>query len=576
MTKVMKNQSNRKFEDSLLCFLILQPREKQSGLSPLVSTKVEADRQKRPEMNNSFKALHSLTLPGELDRWVKDSPGRTAIVDGTQRLSFARLDQLSDQLATALVQRGIKNGDVVSCQLPNIWEYVCLFLATSKVGAIFNSQHTASRAHEIQYALGFAQSRAFFYVPEFGGFDYRHMLDQIREELPDLALTVAVRGEAGPGEASFESLLDTDADANLRAFRPDPDDLLILTFTSGTSGTPKGVVHAHDGPVSNSLNLTQLLEIGSSDVLLSASAYSFAYGAWTIMIGIVAGAKQVLMETFEPQGFFELIKREKVSHVFGVPAIATMLVNHPQAESTDFGSLRQFMLAGAPHPPALVYKMRDLFDCTPVMLWGMTETYRGTVTRLDDDLEVIANTVGSFHPGWEMKIIGPDGSELERGQPGELVIRGPWLFREYIKNPRVMEESFTANGFFKTGDEAVIDGDDRVRITGRIKDLIKRGGVPIAPKEIEDIACTHPGIRDCALVAMPDERLGERGCLFVVPETGPQPTLDEILELLAQKELAKYKWPERLELIDELPLNAARKVRKNVLRDLITARLASE
>ena len=271
----------------------------------------------------------------------------------------------------------------------------------------------------------------------------------------------------------------------------------------------------------------------------------------------VAGAKQVLMETFEPQGFFELVERENVSHVFGVPAIATMLVNHPQAESTDFGSLRQFMLAGAPHPPALVHKMHDLFDCTPVMLWGMTETYRGTVTRLDDDLEVIANTVGSFHPGWEMKIIGPDESELERGQPGELVIRGPWLFREYIKNPRVMEESFIDDGFFKTGDEAVIDGDDRVRITGRIKDLIKRGGVPIAPKEIEDIAYTHPGIRDCALVAMADKRLGEKGCLFVVPETGPQPTLDEIRELLAQQEVAKYKWPERLELIAVGPVSPA-------------------
>ena len=191
-------------------------------------------------------------------------------------------------------------------------------------------------------------------------------------------------------------------------------------------------------------------------------------------------------------------------------------------------------------------------------------------------METIANTVGSFQPGWEMKVTGPDGSELERGQPGELVIRGPWLFREYIRNPEVMEESFTDDGFFKTGDEAVIDEQDRVRITGRIKDLIKRGGVPIAPKEIEDLAYSHPGIRDCALVAMPDERLEERCCLFVVQETGSRPTLDEILLLLARKGVAKYKWPERLELIDELPLNAARKVRKNVLRDLIAARLTSE
>ena len=294
------------------------------------------------------------------------------------------------------------------------------------------------------------------------------------------------------------------------------------------------------------------------------------------MIGLVAGAKQVLMETFDPDSFFELVEREKVSHVFGVPAIATMLVHHPRAESTDFDSLRQFMLAGAPHPPALVYSLHERFDCTPVMLWGMTETYRGTVTRLDDDLETIANTVGSYHPGWEMKIIGPDGSELERGEPGELVIRGPWLFREYIRSPEVMEESFEEDGFFKTGDEAVIDQEDRVRITGRIKDLIKRGGVPIAPKEIEDIVYTHPGVRDCALVAMPDERLGERACLFVVRETGSRPTLDEVRELLAAKKVAKYKWPERLEWIDEFPLNAARKVRKNVLRDRITAKLASE
>ena len=189
-------------------------------------------------MGDTFKALHSLTVPGELDRWAQDSPDRTAIVDGSHRLSFARLDQLSDQLARALVQHGITKGDVVSCQLPNIWEYVCLFLATSKVGAIFNAQHTVSRAHEIKYALGFAESRAFFYVPESGGFDFRNMLDQIQEELPDLALRVSVRGEAGPGEASFESLLDRDTDSRPASSQAGPRRPVDPHLHIGNVGNP--------------------------------------------------------------------------------------------------------------------------------------------------------------------------------------------------------------------------------------------------------------------------------------------------------------------------------------------------
>jgi len=402
------------------------------------------------------------------------------------------------------------------------------------------------------------------------------MFGSVRGRLPSLRLVVTVRGAADAGETEFEALLAGPAATDLEKRRPKPEDLFVLSFTSGTSGKPKGVLHSHDGPVSNAVATGELLGVGPHEVILCASSFSFAYGTFTVMVAFARGATQVLLDSFAPGPFFDLVERERVSFVFGVPAIALALVNHPRAAGTDWRSLAKFMLSGSTHPPPLVYRMRELFGCTPITLWGMTETYRGTVTRLDDPMETIATTVGCCRPGWEMAALDENGRILPPGEPGELAVRGPLLFREYLNSPEVMAESFTAEGWFKTGDLAAVDERGYVRITGRIKDLIRRGGVSISPREIEDILYAHPKIRDCALVAMPDDRLGERPCLFAVLHPGVDLSLDELRQFLDAKGIAKYKWPERLELIDELPLNAARKVRKNLLRDRVAAKLLEE
>jgi len=526
-------------------------------------------------MTRESSALRELTLPSAFARWVRDTPERVALVDGDQRISFRDLDERSDRLATALVTRGIGQGDVIACQLPNVWEYACLLLAASKIGAVISPQHIISRASEIEYCLGFGGAKAFFYIPSYATFDYRAMLGNVRDRIPSLRLVVTARGAATEGETAFEALLAGSA-IDLGKRRPKPEDLFVLSFTSGTSGKPKGVLHTHNGPLSNAALTGELLEVGPEEVILCASSFSFAYGTYTIMLAFARGATQVLLDSFAPGPFFDLVERERVSFVFGVPAIALALVNHPRAASTDLTALSKFMISGATHPPALVYRMRDLFGCTPIILWGMTETYRGTVTRLDDPMETIATTVGGCRPGWEMVALDDAGRILPPGEPGGLCVRGPMLFKEYLKSPEVMAESFTPDGWFKTGDQAAVDERGYVKITGRIKDLIRRGGVSISPREIEDILYAHPKIRDCALVAMPDDRLGERPCLFAVLQPGADLSLDELRQFLDAKGIAKYKWPERLEFIDELPLNAARKVRKNLLRDRIAAKLAEE
>lgn len=527
-------------------------------------------------MTPQSSALRGLTLPSAFARWVRDTPDRVALVDGDQRITFRELDQRSDRLATALVARGIERGDVIACQLPNVWEYACLLLAAAKIGAIISPQHIISRASEIEYCLGFGEAKAFFYIPSYADFDYRAMFGSVRDRLPSLRLVVTARGAAAAGETEFEALLARPAAIDLEKRRPKPEDPFVLSFTSGTSGKPKGVLHTHDGPVSNAVATGDLLRVGPDEVILCASSFSFAYGTFTIMVAFARGATQVLLDSFAPGPFFDLVERERVSFVFGVPAIALALVNHPRAASIDFSALSKFMISGATHPPPLIYRMRDLFGCTPITLWGMTETYRGTVTRLDDPMETIATTVGGCRPGWEMVALDDAGRILPPGEPGELCVRGSMLFREYLKSPEVMAESFTSDGWFKTGDLAAVDERGYVRITGRIKDLIRRGGVSISPREIEDIFYAHPKVRDCALVAMPDDRLGERPCLFAVLQPGADLSLDELRQFLDAKGIAKYKWPERLEFIDELPLNAARKVRKNLLRDRIAARLAEE
>jgi len=527
-------------------------------------------------MTAQFSTLRGLTLPSAFARWVTDTPERVALVDGDQRITFRELHRRSDRLAAALCARGIEGGDVIACQLPNIWEYACLLLAAGKIGAVISPQHIISRASEIEYCLGFGEAKAFFYIPSYADFDFRGMFGSVRGRLPSLRLVVTVRGAADAGETEFEALLAGPAATDLEKRRPKPEDLFVLSFTSGTSGKPKGVLHSHDGPVSNAVATGELLGVGPHEVILCASSFSFAYGTFTVMVAFARGATQVLLDSFAPGPFFDLVERERASFVFGVPAIALALVNHPRAAGTDWRSLAKFMLSGSTHPPPLVYRMRELFGCTPITLWGMTETYRGTVTRLDDPMETIATTVGCCRPGWEMAALDENGRILPPGEPGELAVRGPLLFREYLNSPEVMAESFTAEGWFKTGDLAAVDERGYVRITGRIKDLIRRGGVSISPREIEDILYAHPKIRDCALVAMPDDRLGERPCLFAVLHPGVDLSLDELRQFLDAKGIAKYKWPERLELIDELPLNAARKVRKNLLRDRVAAKLLEE
>jgi acyl-CoA synthetase (AMP-forming)/AMP-acid ligase II len=520
--------------------------------------------------------LRGLTLSSAFARWATEAPERIALVDGDRRLTFLELDELSDRLASSLVAGGIAKGDVVACQLPNVWEYVCLLLAATKVGAIISPQHIISRASEIEYCLGFADAKAFFYIPRYADFDFQAMVTGLRSRLPALRLVATVRGAPAAGESEFAALLAGAPGIELAARRPTPRDHFVLSFTSGTSGKPKGVLHAHDGPMSNAALTGELLQVGPDEVILCASSFSFAYGTYTIMVAFASGARQVLLDSFAPAPFFRLVERERVSFAFGVPAIGLALLNHPQAATTDFGSLRKFMISGATHPPTLIHRMRELMGCTPIILWGMTETYRGTVTRLDDSLETILSTVGGARPGWETAILDDQARILPTGQPGELAVRGPFLFQGYLRNPEAMADSFTPDGWFRTGDQAVIDERGYVRLTGRIKDLIRRGGVWISPKEIEDILYTHPKLRDCALVAMPDERLGERPCLFVVPQPGAELSLDEVRQFLDARGIAKYKWPERLELIAELPLNAARKVRKNLLREQIAARLADE
>lgn len=527
-------------------------------------------------MPETASLLRGLTFPAAFDRWVSATPDRVALVDGERRITFRELDQLSDRLAGAMAARGVTKGDVVACQLPNIWEYVCLLLATTKLGAIVSPQHMISRASEIEYSLGFADARAFFYIPSYANFDFQAMVASLRDRLPALRLVATVRGGAAAGETEFAALLAGAPAQDLAARRPRPQDRFVLSFTSGTSGKPKGVLHTHDGPMSNAALTGEQLEVTPDEVILCASSFSFAYGTYTVMVAFARGARQVLLESFAPLPFFELAERERVSFVFGVPAIGLALVNHPRAATTDLRSLEKFMISGATHPPALVYRMRELFGCTPIILWGMTETYRGTVTRLDDSLETIAASVGGYRPGWEMVVLDERGRILPPGEPGELAVKGPFLFQEYLKNPVALAESLTPDGWFKTGDQALIDERRYVRLTGRIKDLIRRGGVWISPKEIEDILYTHPKVRDCALVAMPDERLGERSCLFAVLQPGVELALDEVRRFLDGKGIAKYKWPERLEFIAELPVNAARKVRKNVLREQIAARLREE
>ncbi len=532
-----------------------------------------------PEVRSKMMRAHGYwrdELFGDLlDRCVAEVPEKTAVVgsnamEGSNyRLSYREFAALVDRIAVGLANLGVEKNDIVSCQLPNWWQFSALVFACWRIGAVVNPIMPIFREREVKFMLSFAQSKVLVVPREFRGFDYPGMVRSFRSELPHLQRLLVI---GGVGDESFERvLLDAPFEAKRaeRLFaerRHNADDVIQLLYTSGTTGEPKGVMHTSNTIMSNIRPFCERLGLTGKDIVLMASPLAhqsgFIYG---ILMPVVLQSMVVLQDIWDGKRAAQLIEAERATFTFASTPFLSDLTNAVSQGGCDVPSLRIFLAAGAPIPRILVERATKTLGANIVSAWGMTENGAVTTTRLGDPDEKAFYTDGCPLPGMEVRVVGADNKPLAPGQEGTLKVRGCSNFVGYLKRPQLFNHD--ADGWFDTGDFARLDADGYIRITGRAKDIIIRGGENIPVVEIEGLLFRHPAVQAVAIVGMPDVRLGERACAFVVPKPGQKLDFDEMVHFLVGQKVAKQYLPERLECVDELPMTPSGKVQKFKLRE---------
>lgn len=519
------------------------------------------------------------TINDELDACVAECPDKIALTarrveDGaTTRFTYRELALMADRVAVGLARLGVTRGDVVSIQLPNSWQFTVLYLACSRIGAVLNPLMPIFRERELSFMLAHGESKVVVVPRRFRGTDYEPMLRALQPGLP--ALRHVIVADAATAANSFETLLsgpqwerEPDAGEILTRHRPGPDDVTQLLYTSGTTGEPKGVMHTANTLFSNIVPYAQAMRLSADDVVLMASPMAhqtgFMYG---LMMPVLLRAHAVLQDVWQPQEALGLITGEGVTFTMASTAFLSDLANTAMENGTAVPTLRTFLCAGAPIPGALVERAREALGAKIVSAWGMTEMGAVTLTRLDDADERAIATDGAPLPGVEAKVVDEHGEALPPGVAGHLFVRACSAFGGYLKRAHL--NATDAQGWFDTGDLACIDAHGYIRISGRSKDVIIRGGENIPVVEIEALLYRHPGISQVAIVAWPDARLGERACAMVVPKAGVALDLPSLTAFLKAQGVATQYWPERLVLLDAMPTTPAGKIQKFKLRELL-------
>jgi len=501
-----------------------------------------------------------------LSRCVAAHPEREAIVDPKTRVTYRQLQDNVDRTAAFLRSLGIGPGDVVTLQLPNWVEFAYVFFALELIGAVANKINPDFRAREVDYILRFSQSKAYVCARAFKGFDYPGMVRALRSNLPDLRRVIIVDGEADPDALSLhEGLAGTAPLTSGERVRMGANEVYRMAFTSGTTGDPKCVLHSFNTTLPACRFNTRDMRCTADDVFLVYLPIGLNWGYLELIQALMLGAKVVLMDRFSGKAALELIERERVTKISTAPASIIAMLNEPDLDSYDLSSLRVVITGGASCPVETLREFNRRMKGRLIELYGMLEDGYHTYTRYTDDPERVNGTIGRCVEGMRLRLIDEAGHDVAPGEAGDIAASGPSVHLGYHNNPRANEESFTADGWFRSGDLGVFaDADRNVRIVGRNKEIINRGGKKFFPREIEEILYTHPNVMHAAIVGVKDARLGERNCLCVIPKAGETVTLEEMTAYL-KGQVADYKLPERLEIVAELPFTATGKLQRFML-----------
>ena len=492
-------------------------------------------------------------------------PDREVFKDSRHSLTYAELKARVERCAEFLRRQGIGRGDVVAVQLPNRIEFPVLMFSLELIGAVANNLNPDFRSVEVEYILRVSQAKAYLCASKDTKFDYLAMIGALRPKLPSLDIVIPVDSESGDGPSFAEALKSGLPISERDQVRMAPDEVMRLAFTSGTTGNPKGVMHSFNTTLCTAEVMNKNMKLTSADVLLVFMPVGLNSGYIQLLQVVMAGARAVLMERFNPAAALAIIRSERVTAFVSPPTALVMLLQVPDFASYNLNTLRLIRSGGA---SASVETLRAIKAAVPAAImnsYGMLETGFHAHTRPDDDFETVVGTVGRVLDNMGLRIVDDAGRDVPFGEEGEILAYGPSLLLGYFNQPDATAASFTSDGWFRTGDLGqFVDQAGNLRISGRRKEIINRAGKKYLPREIEELLFQHPKVVDVAVIGIPDPRLGERNCACVIAKPGATLELPELVEFLRGK-VADYKLPEQLVQMRAFPLTATGKVMRSAL-----------
>lgn len=486
-----------------------------------------------------------------------------------EAITYGAVADEARRLITGLRELGLSEGDVISFQLPNWRESVVLDIAASAMGLVVNPIIPIYRDRELRFILKDARTRLIYIPEQLRSMEFPSMIASLQPELPELEFVVTVRAEnSHEGTLTYESLVDN-APADLATLPTiDPNSIKAILYTSGTTGTPKAVLHSHNTLTRIIHNSLEHWQLDGDDVMLMPSPVTHITGYGSGMVlPFVTPVKSALMPRWDADAAVEFIQRVGATSSVGATPFLVELIDAAKRHNTGLPTMRLFACGGAAVPPQLIHECyASLDNCKAFRVYGSTETPIVTLGFVGEgEQQLAAETDGEIY-AYDVKILDDEGMEVAQGEDGEIAARGAGMMLGYA-NPEQNAAAHDSEGYFLTGDIGQRTADNAILITDRKKDIIIRGGENLSAKEIEDVLHDHPLIREAAIVAMPHARLGEGVCAYIIAaDTNESPALDSVAAFADQAGLARQKIPERIEVVEDLPRTASGKVRKDVLR----------
>jgi fatty-acyl-CoA synthase len=522
---------------------------------------------------DSEKLFPDLTVFQLLERAVKECGDRPAVVFRDRRLTYAELGARVDRLAAQLVRLGVGRGDHVGILLPNWPEFVESYFAVARLGATIVPFGMRLGSVELEGLLEQGRVKVLIAAESFGGVDYVPLLRAFWPRLPRLERIVVVgaRGIAGLSDRrllDYERLLQSEELPGPAAPPVPEKDVALILYTSGTTSTPKGVMLSHRNIVWTAFNENQVMRITSDDRFLLVVPFSHVFGAVVgILCAVAGGSAMVLLDRFKADDVLLTIDRERASILYGTPTMFVLELASPQFDRFDLTSLRTGIIAAAPCPVEVVTSIMTRMHCDIAISYGLTETSPAlTATTFHDSPELRASSVGKALPGVELRVVDDQRRPVPAGTVGELACRGYAVMQGYYQQPALTAEIIDEEGWLYTGDLASLDEDGYVRICGRKKDMIKRGGFAIFPVDVENYLYKHPAVQDVAIIGVPDPVLGEISRAYIIRKPRAEVSAEEILAFCRGK-LADYKVPDQIHFVDVLPMTPSGKIQKAKLRE---------